>query len=806
MCFKTKMKWTEMWYSCHTLSQITRVLHPSCLSRRIVWATLLLLALPLALLTAGPMDGEDIIVLFDSGRFEDAGIYPLGDLQAVAHGQACWTPASGTARPGEIVALENDRFARALRRHQTAQNPTDADLLDFPRVAGTLLTISFDARVSTSDSRTLDVSLLRPGSTAPQDQASILIWGQDSGRLCYYDGNYRDIAKIDERWHHYELIHDLTANTFDLRIDGERVGKDLRGRNAFPSGATFGRLRIASIRGRQGEYADLTNLRITAAPAPPAIGITEPVHAGGLLDPDGKFRFQVTADSPVQASAIAVRLNDRDVTEHLAFEGTAREWHVSLGGLKPNTSYRAVITASNARGTTERIALFYTFRDKVDGYRGIWFTLGQMTGMYGDKISGGLAFMASHTLIPMAVYSPQVDKTFFVYGGTTGPENRYLLAMASYYDHKLHRVPRPTIVRDQRGVNDPHDNPSIAIDETGHVWVFVAGRSRGRPGQIFRSKQPYSVDAFEQIIEREQTYCQIWPIPGKGFFLLLTLYTKGRELYWETSSNGRTWTAEPAKDLRKLAGFGGHYQVSRLYGSKVGTAFNYHPGGSVDRRTNIYYAQTSDFGETWTTVDGRPLKTPLDHRDNPALVVDYEAKGRLFYITELLFDDEGRPVILGVSSGGYAPGPQNDPRTWEITRWTGNEWITRPAMNSDHNYDMGSLYLNGKTWTIIGPGLPGPQPYFTGGEVGLWVSTNQGESWELKRRVTQNSPFNHSYLRRPHNPVDPFFGMWADGDSSKFSISRLYFTNSTGDRVYMLPYTMEDEYAEPILVSQPLHR
>src|SRR5690606_31448294 len=134
---------------------------------------------------------------------------------------------------------------------------------------------------------------------------------------------------------------------------------------------------------------------------------------------------------------------------------------------------------------------------------------------------------------------------------------------------------------------------------------------------------------------------QIWHVPGQGFLHLLTLYTNGRELYWETSRDGQDWTAEPAKQLSKLAGFSGHYQVSRLHGSKVGTAFNYHPGGSVDRRTNIYYAETSDFGQTWTTVDGRPLTTPLDDRDNPALVVDYEAQGRLFYITKLLFDEEG---------------------------------------------------------------------------------------------------------------------------------------------------------------------
>lgn len=196
-------------------------------------------------------------------------------------------------------------------------------------------------------------------------------------------------------------------------------------------------------------------------------------------------------------------------------------------------------------------------------------------------------------------------------------------------------------------------------------------------------------------------------MPGKGFFHLLTLYTRGRELYWETSPDGRNWSAEPAQELPKLAGFDGHYQVSRLDGSKIGTAFNYHPGGSVDRRTNIYYAQTTDFGQTWTTVDGRPLTTPLDNPRNPALVVDYEARERLFYISKLVFDEAHRPVILGVSSGGHAPGPQNDPRLWEVTRWTGQRWVTSSVTQSDHNYDSGDLYIDGGRWTVIGPCLPG---------------------------------------------------------------------------------------------------
>src|SRR5687768_5903483 len=95
----------------------------------------------------------------------------------------------------------------------------------------------------------------------------------------------------------------------------------------------------------------------------------------------------------------------------------------------------------------------------VNGYKGIWFTLGQFS-QYGDKYSGGLGtYTSSH--IPIAVYSPQANKTFFVYGGTTKADAKHLLIMLSYFDHSKKQVPKPVIVYDKMGVDDPHDNASI---------------------------------------------------------------------------------------------------------------------------------------------------------------------------------------------------------------------------------------------------------------------------------------------------------------------------------------------------------
>jgi hypothetical protein len=169
---------------------------------------------------------------------------------------------------------------------------------------------------------------------------------------------------------------------------------------------------------------------------------------------------------------------------------------------------------------------------KANGYKGIWFTLGQFS-TYGDKYSGGLGtYTSSH--VPIAIYSAKVNKTFFVYGGTTSKDEKHLLIMLSYYDHAKKQVPRPVIVYDKNGVDDPHDNASLSIDENGYIWVFVSGRNTSRPGIIFKSLKPFSIDnGFEKIKEAEMTYPQPWWIPGKGFLYLFTKYTNGQGIILE---------------------------------------------------------------------------------------------------------------------------------------------------------------------------------------------------------------------------------------------------------------------------------
>jgi len=130
-------------------------------------------------------------------------------------------------------------------------------------------------------------------------------------------------------------------------------------------------------------------------------------------------------------------------------------------------------------------------------------------------------------------------------------------------------------------------------------------------------------------------------------------------------------------------------------------------------------------------------------------VIDYAGQGLNVYLKDMGFDAQGNPVYLYITSRGHEPGPPNDPRTWRLTRWDGTAWQTTEICPADHNYDMGSLYILEDRWLVIGPTLPGPQPYHGGGEMVLWESRDQGKTWAMKVQITRDSEQNHNYARRP---------------------------------------------------------
>ena len=439
-----------------------------------------------------------------------------------------------------------------------------------------------------------------------------------------------------------------------------------------------------------------------------------------------------------------------------------------------------------------------------DGYRGIWYYNQPSKDEYKYKYSGGMAtYPQQHA--PIAIYCQEVDKTYFVYGGTTArsaTDKQELLHLISYFDHKTGQVPRPRLLLNKQ-TEDAHDNPTLQVDDRGYLWIFSSSHGTGRPSYIHRSAKPWTIDEFERVLVTNFSYTQPWYVPGEGFLFLHTRYGGGKPLgihaarclFYMTSGDGVNWN-----EAKMLAGIAqGDYQVSWRHGNRVATAFDFHPpGGGLNARANVYYAETDNLGHTWRNVRGAALKLPLTETNNPALAYDSRADGLLVYLKDVNFDRAGHPVIMFLTSKGFEPGPQNGPRQWHTLRWTGVEWVRRPFTTSDNNYDHGSLYIEPDgTWRVIAPTELGAQPYNPGGDMVLWTSQDEGRTWKRVKQLTRDSQRNHSYARRPLNAHPDFYALWADGHGREPSESSIFFTNQRGDHVWRLPAKMDADLVKP---------
>jgi BNR repeat-containing family member len=435
-----------------------------------------------------------------------------------------------------------------------------------------------------------------------------------------------------------------------------------------------------------------------------------------------------------------------------------------------------------------------------DGFRGIWYYNQPTKDEFKYKYSGGMATYPQQQA-PVAVYRKEVNKTFFVYGGTTARapgDKQELLHMVSFFDHATKTLARPRILLNKK-TDDAHDNPVLAIDDAGFLWIFSPSHGTSRPSFIHRSTAPYSIDAFEKIAQTNFSYAQPWHMPGKGFLFLHTQYGGGpwgvkaaRVTGWTTSEDGRTWTGGKAMAAIAM----GDYQISWPQGRRLATAFDFHPAPlGLNARANIYYLQTDDFGETWTTASGDAVRLPVMDPKNAALIYDSISEGMLVYLKDINYDKASRPVILFLTSKGHESGPTNGLRQWKTTRWTGKVWQTRDFTTSDSNYDHGSLYIEEDgTWRVIAPTEPGPQPYNPGGEMVMWTSRDEGTHWTKERQLTRDSKFNHTYARRPLDAHTGFYAIWADGHGREPSTSRLYFCDRTG-KVLRMPTMMTKDSA-----------
>jgi len=424
--------------------------------------------------------------------------------------------------------------------------------------------------------------------------------------------------------------------------------------------------------------------------------------------------------------------------------------------------------------------------------------------------TGGLGTFPQQ-IRPWAYYVPEAGeggRTYFTYGGSTESSPTHLLHMVSYYDHATGQVANPRILLD-KSTTDGHDNPAILVDEAGYIYIYSNAHGTSRPSYIHRGTQPYGIDEFEEVVALSGasnfSYSQPWYVDGQGTLFLYTHYDWARNLYYNRSTNGTDWDYawDAPAALAQIPG--GQYSISGMGEHTVGSAFNIN--AQTNRRTNLYYLETSDLGDTWRTADGTSLTLPLTTVNNAALVHDYASEGLYVYLKDLEYDAQDRPILLYLTTSVVVPEISSVDKTWYTAFWSDDEdeWIIREAFISDQNYDHGELTIEDDgTWRIIAPTDPGPAALRTGGDMVMWTSRDQGLTWDRIATLTHDSQYNHMYARGPVRPHDDFYALWADGDTSAVSHSSLYFTDKYGTGVWRLPLEMEGDFATPELAFVPL--
>lgn len=474
------------------------------------------------------------------------------------------------------------------------------------------------------------------------------------------------------------------------------------------------------------------------------------------------------------------------------FEDDDHTWDVSA---------RATVRVKHPDGShftlnTEEIALggkaVYLGGRREPGFRGIWYFNEPSHDEYVYKYSGGLGtYCESH--VPMAIYSKEAQKTFFCWGGTPDPSSTTLLHCLSYFDHRRKCLGPPIAILDKR-TTDAHDNPVIALDGKGFIWMFSSSHGRLRKSYISRSVRPYDISAFRCVKETNFSYPQPHFIHGKGFLFIHTWYSGGRHVGFSCLAEDGSETT-PRTPLLFIDR--GDYIRSWRQGNKVGIAFDRHPITSgtqpLNRRTDIYYMETSDMGRTWKTINGIPLSLPITNAANPALVKKYGIEGddwRNVYIKCLRFTPSGNPLILYVLSKGHKTGPDAGPREWRVATWREDRWnLLDTEIRSDSNYDFGFINpLSENEWILLGATGSGPQPFNPGGEIVAWKTVDGGRSWTLEKKLTSGSVRNHNYPRQPIGANHDFFAFWADGDGRKPSPSHLFYCDGNFN-VFEMPYT-----------------
>ncbi len=357
---------------------------------------------------------------------------------------------------------------------------------------------------------------------------------------------------------------------------------------------------------------------------------------------------------------------------------------------------------------------------------------------------------------PMAVYAPDVDKTFFAFG------DRFNSPAVSFYDHRTCTLGPATVIDANTDI-DAHRNPHILIDEHGYVYLFYG--SHCTPTLVKKSLRPWDCSEFQDMatITNDSSYPQPWQLrPGE-----ITVLYRARQTHdaaqssIKSSDGGQSW--QQAVDIVTPRPENGVYAVSIAengpYPRKVHMAWSL-TRGDWWQRYHIFYAYSDDGAVTWRNSDGTPCELPITESTSE-MIFESDIPDRGVWLKDIQLDPQGNPCILFIDGHTVTYGC-----IWNFARHTPDGWSIHEIARSDHMFDGGSIViLADDDFRVYAPTTIS-QPYEDGGEIEEWQSTDGGQTWTNTKHVTTGSTYSHNHVKTVFNHASGDFRVfWSYGDA-----------------------------------------
>ncbi|MCD6359560.1 MAG: BNR-4 repeat-containing protein [Armatimonadetes bacterium] len=404
--------------------------------------------------------------------------------------------------------------------------------------------------------------------------------------------------------------------------------------------------------------------------------------------------------------------------------------------------------------------------------RGVWYHCGTVNLLpdQGAVYSGPMAtYCAWHR--PMAVYSPEVRRSFFVYGNA---DNSPTL---SFDDHASGTFAYPVVL----GANpdgDAHRNPTLLVDEHGFLYVFYG--AHGDPTRVLRSRRPLDIGEWDEaapLDDPHTSYPQPWQLVDGELFVsfrqapgwCFRISRDGARTWDETVNLVNFGATSEARGCVEYAIYGLTVAEAGPWPRRIHFAWSRLGGGTADeiankhlwaRRYNIYYACSDDGGRTWRRSDGSEYDLPIDERTAEKI---YDCGRRGIWLKDIQVNSRGVPYLLFLDAR-----VETFESRWMVARLTPEGWRFVHVTDSDHMYDAGALiFISDDDLRIWGPSRD-VQPHEDGGDIEEWRSSDGGASWHRTRDLTTGSRFSHNHVKPVmghQSGTGDLRAIWSYGDS-----------------------------------------